>query len=331
MELTPACSPDGNQVAFSRHGKNGQDSGLFVAFSNTEKLLQLTKDGSDCCPAWSPDGQQIAFSRTSGGAFAIYIIPSFGGTERQFYTAPPHGDSFEEALSWSPDGKILAFSEWTGDRSRIRLLSLSDSAVRSFSSPPEAHIDRGPAFSPDGQSLAFVRAPGPVTGLAGDLFLSPLAGGEARQLTSDNRWIIGSPAWTHDSRELVFSSNRGGLNILWRIPASGGKPVPVSGVGPLAVQPSIPLRSDRLAYVHGVTNQNIWLLRLRSRAEAYRAPSMLIASRGSNALPQFSPDGTKIAFESERSGHDEIWFSNSDGSDPRAVTSFGATAGSPHW
>jgi Tol biopolymer transport system component/DNA-binding winged helix-turn-helix (wHTH) protein len=329
LELAPAFSPDGNEVAFSRHSESGQDSGLFVASTNTEKLLQLTKDRGDCYPVWSPDGQQIAFSRTSDDKFEIYIIPRLGGTERQLYVSDQSADT---ALSWSPDGKMLAFSEWDGERARIVGISVSDKILHALSSPPKGHIDRAPAFSPDGRTLAFVRMSGMVRGLAGDLFVAPVSGNEARQITYDDRWIFGSPAWTSDGRELVFSSNRGGgLITLWRISSSGGEAVPLSGVGPTAIQPSISLRNDRLAYVHAVANENLWLVRLRGHTEVSAPPSVLISSKSSNGLPQFSPDGKQIAFESERSGHGEIWVADSDGSNVRAVTSMGAFAGSPHW
>jgi Tol biopolymer transport system component len=57
----------------------------------------------------------------------------------------------------------------------------------------------------------------------------------------------------------------------------------------------------------------------------------LISSVAANSLPRFSPDGTKIAFESERSGYDEIWVCNSDGSNPTAITSLRGYSGSPRW
>jgi Tol biopolymer transport system component len=48
--------------------------------------------------------------------------------------------------------------------------------------------------------------------------------------------------------------------------------------------------------------------------------------------PSYSADGKHIAFESERSGSQEIWTSNDDYSDPVRLTAFGnAWAGSPAW
>lgn len=48
-------------------------------------------------------------------------------------------------------------------------------------------------------------------------------------------------------------------------------------------------------------------------------------------LPQFSPDGRKIAFQTGRSGYSEIWICDSDGSNPVQVTALQGFAGSPRW
>ena len=56
----------------------------------------------------------------------------------------------------------------------------------------------------------------------------------------------------------------------------------------------------------------------------------IISGDAGNAGPQFSPDGKRIAFMSNRSGPWQIWMSNADGSDPRQV-SFTDSGGTPRW
>jgi DNA-binding winged helix-turn-helix (wHTH) protein len=56
----------------------------------------------------------------------------------------------------------------------------------------------------------------------------------------------------------------------------------------------------------------------------------IISGDAGNAAPQFSPDGQRIAFMSNRSGPWQIWMSNADGSDPVQV-SFTDSAGTPRW
>jgi Tol biopolymer transport system component len=211
---------------------------------------------------------------------------------------------------------------------RIYFVSVANLEKREFTSPPAGYsADSDPAFSPDGQTLAFARRPED----AGDIYLQPVAGGEARRLTFDGKMISGL-AWSADGRSIVYSSDRAGLSTLWRIPTAGGEPEPLAGIGQDAYSPAISLHRNLLAYTPQLENVNIWRAKgPRSTAQA-GSPIELIASPRVQADEQFSPDGKKIAFSSDRSGSFEIWVCNGDGSSPVQLTSVvGAFAGSPHW
>jgi dipeptidyl aminopeptidase/acylaminoacyl peptidase len=76
---------------------------------------------------------------------------------------------------------------------------------------------------------------------------------------------------------------------------------------------------------------NIWQFRQRPGAVAAEA-TKLIASTRDDSSPQFSPDGAKIAFRSNRSGSTEIWVSDSNGANAVELTRFrGPLTGSPQW
>jgi Tol biopolymer transport system component/DNA-binding winged helix-turn-helix (wHTH) protein len=333
-QTLPSFSPDGSQVTFTLTNASKKGNGLYTALVGGDKLLQLTDGPGDCCSAWSPDGQAVAFSRNSEKGFDINTVSPLGGTPQRVY-ARSQGErqSFthrDQLLAWSPDGTMLAFSEANAEgRPAITLLSLADHSTRHLTSPPVEHFDSQPAFSPDGKRMAFVRTSGP--GEVDDLFLVPIEGGGPRRLTFDNRAIYGSPAWTEDGSDLVFSSARAGLQGLWRLPVSGGDPRPVAEAGTDAYYPAIATKVHRLAYMRGISNHNVWQLALKDRTHAQGKASMLIAAQGYAYHPQFSPDGTKIAFESNRSGYPGIWVCNRDGSDPVQITSMPGLAGTPRW
>jgi Tol biopolymer transport system component/DNA-binding winged helix-turn-helix (wHTH) protein len=327
-QVSPAFSPDGNQVAFAEVGEP-ETAGIYTTLIGGEKSLRLTGDPGDCCPAWSPDSREIAFVRYSPEEMSFYVVPALGGSEHRLYTGPANLRTGGGRLDWSPDGSVLAFAEPLGKgiRSRIALVSLADLNTRPLTSPPDQEYDCEPAFSPDGTSVAYTH--GRSGGQGRDIFVLPTKGGEPRRLTSDN--FGGSPVWTQDGKDIVFASQRGGLSSLWRVSASGGPPSPLTGVGAVAFSPSIPRKGNQLVYQRVVTSNQIWRINLKDERHALGPPIHVISSRGFNRRPNFSPDGKKVAFESDRLGYSDIWYCDSDGSNCAQLTSLHGTAGTARW
>lgn len=83
-------------------------------------------------------------------------------------------------------------------------------------------------------------------------------------------------------------------------------------------------RQGRLAYVRSLNDVDIWRLPL-SGTHGAGAPINLIWSTRQDHVPQYSPDGARIAFASDRSGSHEIWVCNSDGCNAMQLTSFGGS------
>jgi Tol biopolymer transport system component/DNA-binding winged helix-turn-helix (wHTH) protein len=318
-------APDGNQVAFSQRGK--QNPGIYTTLVDGEKSFRLTNNPGDCCPAWSPDGQQIVFSRYSDREIAVYVISALGGAEHQLHQAPNFSWNHPGYVAWSPDAKFIAFSDRqeNGGHTSIALLSIADATTRRITTPPDQAYDYGPAFSPDGSQVAFIRRNG--AGVAGDVYVVPSSGGQPRRLTFDNAQTDGLPAWTEDGREIVFSSLRGGLSTLWRVPAAGGKLRSIAGVGATSCCPSISRKGNRIVFQNSLANYSIWGVDLKDKNHAQE----LISAKGLNWRPDFSPDGSKIAFESDRSGYAEIWTCDSKGSNCGQLTSLHGVAGTARW
>jgi Tol biopolymer transport system component len=345
-EVSPALSPDGDQIAFAWRSEESDNWDIFVQQVGTGARLQLTEHpGDDLSPTWSPDGQEIAFVRWDEGVILggegqrrILKVDALGRAERHLHS-PTYGastagvevDWSDGGLDWSRDGRFLAFSERSapGQPPGIVLLSVETRKTRQLTSPaPPSEGDRDPAFSPDGQMLAFIRA---TNDLVDDIFLVPLAGGQPRRLTFDKLRVLGL-AWTADGREIVFSSNRGGNFSLWRISAPGGQPEPLAGVSEGALGPTIPAQGKRLAYTQDNIESNIWRMELPKPPGQAKAPTKLISSTRWDLLPEYSPDGQSIVFMSNRSGSCEIWRCDSDGSHPFRLTSFGGPeGGAPRW
>ena len=167
--------------------------------------------------------------------------------------------------------------------------------------------------------------------MVSDLYVVPLTGGEPKRLTFDRHPIADQPSWSPDGREIVFSSARGGLFSLWRVSASGGTPRPVAGVGVVAFSPSISPTGNQLVYQQVLSKNSIWRVNLRDEKHPQGPAAPVISEKGSNGRPHFSPDGKRIAFESNRLGYPEIWVCDSDGSNCGQLTTLLGTAGAARW
>jgi Tol biopolymer transport system component len=152
-------------------------------------------------------------------------------------------------------------------------------------------------------------------------------------LTLLNQAIWGI-AWTPAGREIVFSSgSQLAETRLWRISttAEGSSPTP-EPLGEDSFSLAVSAGSRRLVYARQSSDADIWRINLRGPGEAAGPPVKLISSTRLDINGEYSPDGRKIAFNSYRSGSEEIWIANADGSHPVQLTSAGGPmVANPLW
>ena len=158
--------------------------------------------------------------------------------------------------------------------------------------------------------------------------MTSVEGGVPRRLTFDNRDIL-SQTWTPDGRSLVFASNRTGSYSLWRVRVSGGTPERIQGITLGAADPSFSRDGRRMAFSQFFLDTNVWRIDIEHPSAP---PRPLILSTVADSSPQYSPDGTRIAFRSSRSGSHEIWACDSEGKQSVQMTNFaGPLTGTPRW
>lgn len=333
QELSPALSPDGHQVVFSWDKERGDHHNLYLLQRGVEDPLQLTSSTAyDHHPSWSPDGRFIAFVRHAEDAHSVHIVSSIGGSEREVVQFPRR---HIHSVAWSPDTsrQTLALSLQRGPHQPYRLyrLTLRSDSLRPFTNPPAYAVgDQNPTFSPDGRQVAFTRTL--IPGVDDVYVVDPDENAEPRQITTDSTAIAGLD-WLPHGEEILFSSHRRGSSGLWRVPVSGGAPtwVTTAGEGTAFTHPSLSRRGQRLTFAQQATLVNIWKI---SNPTNYSSLSTdrIISSTQWDRSPHISPDGTRIAFASRRSGHPEIWTADADGANPVQVTSFeGAQVYAPQW
>jgi Tol biopolymer transport system component len=98
------------------------------------------------------------------------------------------------------------------------------------------------------------------------------------------------------------------------------------------MDPTISRRKPRLAFTKSTWDVNIWRLAIPVAAGRPTSSSKFAPSTYLEHMPQFSPDGLRVAFISNRSGSQQIWIAAADGSNPHKITSLdGPECGSARW
>ena len=327
-EFDPALSPDGTLIAFAWDEGESKNFSIYIkSIAGGPPLRLTTGPANDGSPAWSPDGSQIAFVRgTREGESKILLVPSLGGSPREIYSVMAY---IPRGISWSSDGKYIAFAqqEPRDDATQIRLLSMDTHRAHDLTlRPADSLWDAFPAFSPDGKTVAFMR----TVGLAAqEVHVVATTGGESRRIVSSDHGFIRGLDWTADGSHIVFSSERFGKPALVIVPASGGSLTPIPIGVDEAVWPSLSRSGNRLTFVRRRADRNIWRTAALNSGAQESSPTRLIAASEFDGWPDYSPDGTKIAFASSRSGNLQVWMCESDGSNPSQLTFMKSTGGSP--
>lgn len=361
FQAMPTFSPEGSRVAFAWDQPGERASNIFIKLIGSADPVRLTTgDAGDFAPAWSPDGRYIAFLRSRGPfTSAVMLIPSLGGPERELTRLRLDGTQFFEhgnwvpaspLLTWSSDNKfLLAIEEdhW-GELSRlashygiVRISAESGEHVQlklvGDSSTGSVHRnigsgEHGLALSPDGRTLAFTHSVDFRHNhlLAVALSRDMLPAGSARPLHFDSRYCA-AIAWSPNGENVMVSGDRRGSMELWKVPLDPRQePALVNLSGAVPRELAVSKTRQRLVFTHYSFDTDIWRADLRSNHLNDRAT--FIASTRLEIRPAYSSDGTRIAFESDRTGNEEIWTANADGSQPLQLTSFGNSyAGSPRW
>jgi Tol biopolymer transport system component/imidazolonepropionase-like amidohydrolase len=222
VELDPAWSPDGSQLAFSSDRAGRMD--LWVHDLRTNEERQLTDRGGISGAAWSPDGNHIAFLVNHRELAAITIR-----RDQHTLAIDPRAPAGEIGRpTWSADNRSIAVGSLFpySDRFReglnqILLYTLEPSGRFSsvlYSGHSAGNRDHsGPVWSPDGYRMAFVSE--------GVLWTVPVderggATGPPRAIATDQAQ---SPTWERDSQHIVYQTPKG----LRRVTSEGGIPDPI--------------------------------------------------------------------------------------------------------
>ncbi len=233
-------------------------------------------------------------------------------------STPPARDG---APNWSPDGRTIVFASEIGRQpSKIYVMDADDGGGRRALTRGDS-IDASPAFSPDGQHIAF------ESNRDGnfEIYVMDRDGGNIRRLTNDPA-TDRSPAWSPDGSRIAFTSDRNqraSADVYTMDAATGGDVRRLTDdLANWAPQYSPDGQSLAVQ-----VDQDIVIIDVASAAQR-----RLTAPPETGMNPTWSPDGSRIAFVTMRNRRAEIYSMRPDGSDQRVMVSMpGGAAIDPRW
>ncbi len=228
----PAFSPDGDRIAFCSNRSGNWD--VYVMDRDGRNVTAITQGaGHDLHPSFSPDGRRVVFCRIGGRSdqWELWTADLVTGEKTMV--------GFGLFPDWSPrtDKDVIAFqrarqrggrwfSLWTleldgGEPTNVTEVAMSTNAALV-----------APAWSPNGQKLAFATVVEPQAGMPDtdssvgrqDIWTVDSDGTNRHRIT-DGKGTYATPAWADNGR-VFFVSDRGGTDCVWSARADATEPQP---------------------------------------------------------------------------------------------------------
>jgi Tol biopolymer transport system component/serine/threonine protein kinase len=339
VESEPRWSPDGTEILYCR--EVGGLRQLVRQETGAGESRLLTPGSHDCLqPCWSPDGRHLLYVRgrkpglrlEPGDIFGAYqggdirILDLASGEDRLLVE-----DGFNPA--YAPDGSRIAFDASLAGPRRIWVVDAHGRNPLQVTSDTSEEVDHlRPRWSPDGNRIVFQN----VARTQFDIRALDMATRELTWISRDQVMDL-TPTWCPTGRFIYFSSYRsGGINV-WRVPLdAGGSPAGTrqqvtTGAGQ-DVEVDVHPGGGRLAFSILRQNADIWKLPVSPETGRPTGdPVKVLASSREDSRGAWSPDGSRIAFNSDRGGEMNLWVRDLTDGEERRITRGPGGDYQPNW
>ncbi len=318
VDIPIAWFPDGDRLAYYASAQGGAFTSFVGSLRTGVSAPAVPGEKRPYYGLPSPNGSHIAYTVVDGPLTTVWLADSSGGNPRQLTT-----EGFESIspTSWSPDGKELLFQSRRTGTADLWVIPIPRGSARQLTR--DVRNDFGGSWSGDGKWVGFISERGRQT----DLWVVPAAGGVERRIT-DSPAIEYSPAlWRPGTSELAFvvEIEKGGL---WTLDLASGTERRLTPDSTRTDLFSVSLDGQQILYriARGGGIHDLAVM-----PAAGGVSRVLLAGGGTVNGPRWSPDGSKIVFQSDRGGTNDVWVVDATGGAPRQVVTWPSNESSPAW
>ncbi len=193
-------SPKGDLIAFA--SDRGGERHLYTVPVAGGEITRLTHQPLaanspwNCFFSWGPDGRKIVFGKVENDNENLYVMDLESQTVEQL----THHAGFEvRDPDWSADGASIVYFSDRGGKRALWIYDLASRTESVIESDIGGRRGQFPAWSPDGQWIAFQRG-----GNRFGTYIIPRQGGEATRVGPGWAYANWGPAWDSDGKHLVY-------------------------------------------------------------------------------------------------------------------------------
>jgi Tol biopolymer transport system component len=347
LTTDPALSPDGKLLAYASDRSGDGNLDIWVRQVGGGEPIRLTRDPADDRePAFSPDGTKIVFrSERDGGG--IHVVSALGSPARKIATDgrrprfSPDGEWIAYGVGWASNGVLLSGR----NQCRIYIVPVAGGTPRQLRADFAAAAF--PVWTPDGKHLLFLgnRDEKLPANENIDWWVTPLDTGpavktgaleaaRAEKLSSSFQAVPSAlvpSGWEPGGEAIVFSARYRDSTNLWRIGISpdtwkvNEPPKRLTWGLTLEEMPSVASVLSgvtQVVFASVAENVDIYSLPIEAtRGKAIGTPRQLTYDLAVDFHPALSPDESRMAFVSGRTGHQEIWLKDFSSGEESVLTS----------
>ena len=292
-ENDPRWSPDGKTIAFTAKRGDDEFAQIYLLPADGGEARRLTSHASAVSElAWAPDGAALYFKAPEPKSAEekaqdknkddVYSYDeNYKHTHlwrvivsSQYETRLTNGDYSITSYELADDGKKIVFHRaptpllGSGADSEVWVMSADGSSPLQVTKNSVQETDA--SLSPDGSLVLFLSQANAKfdTYYNGRLFVVPVVGGAARAIVGENEpYDVDHAFWSADGKTIFFVANLGVHGELFTVPATGGKPRPLTN-GKHNAGGAASREGDRLVFTisDSTSGGEIWTMRATDSA-----------------------------------------------------------------